>query len=110
MNEKRIKKIIRFTTHPNMDKALRQYCKENNVLLSDVLQIILLDFLFNAKTSSPLVKSYIKKMYKEDLMTSPQSPKQSNLQNNSDLMKILINHILDPEISQIVDEKLKNNI
>lgn len=107
MTEKRFNKVIKFTAHPNIDKALREYCKENNVLISDVLKLILLDFLYNAKTSSPLVKSYIKRMYKEDLMPSPLSPKQSDLHKNYDLMQILLKHAIDPEISQTLDEELE---
>ncbi|WPF89418.1 hypothetical protein WEU38_03840 [Cyanobacterium aponinum AL20118] len=109
MPEKRTNKVIKFTAHPNIDKALREYCKENNVLLSDVLKLILLDFLYNAKTSSPLVKSYIKRMYKEDLMPSPQSPKQSDLHKNYDLMQIMIKHVSDPEISEIVEKILEDD-
>jgi hypothetical protein len=104
---KRFNKVIKFTAHPNIDKALREYCKENNVLLSDVLKLILVDFLYNAKTSSSLVKGYIKKMYKEDLMASPQSPKKSDLHKNYDLMQILLKHAVDPEISMFLDEKLE---
>ncbi|WP_017293912.1 hypothetical protein [Geminocystis herdmanii] len=109
MSEKRFNKVIKFTAHPNIDKALREYCKENNVLISDVLKLILLDFLYNAKTSSPLVKSYIKKMYKEDLMPSPLSPKQSDLHKNYDLMQIMIKHVSDKEISKVLDETVKND-
>lgn len=114
MTEKRNNKVIKFTVRPNIDKALREYCKENNVLLSDVLKIILIDFLYNAQTSSRLVKSYIEESYMGDMMPSPQSPKKSDLIYNYDLMKILINLVNNPEFSLILDpiveEKYGNSL
>lgn len=108
MTEKKISnKVIKFTAHPNIDKALRQYCEDNNVLISDVLKLILLDFLWNATTSSQQVKESIKKMYVEDLMARPESPKKSQIHKNYDLMKILVNHACDLEISESLDQQLE---
>ncbi|WPF90517.1 hypothetical protein WEU38_18280 (plasmid) [Cyanobacterium aponinum AL20118] len=108
MSEKRRKKIIRFTAHPNIDKALRQYCEDNNVLISEVLPLILIDFLWNAKTSSPEVKNYIKRMQSEDMWTSPLSPTKSDLHINHDLIQIVLRHALDPEILVLLIERMKN--
>ncbi|NCO75571.1 MAG: hypothetical protein GW856_10110 [Cyanobacteria bacterium] len=109
MSEKRKKKIIRFTAHPNIDKALRQYCEENNVLMSEVLPLILIDFLWNAKTSSPDVKNLIKRMQNEDMWTSRLSPVKSDLVMNKDLMKIVLRHALDPEIFILLMEKMNKS-
>lgn len=106
MSENRKKKIIRFTAHPNIDKALRQYCEDNNVLISEVLPLILLDFLWNAKTSSPAVKESIKKMQTEDMWTSPLSPKKSDLGMNEDLMRLVMRHALDPEIAILLRDRV----